>query len=749
MSSKNNEYWKTRDGELYADQQRVRRAAGNDNYARQEQWLAGFVAERHQALGRPVRVLDFGVGFGRLAHVLAGQKHVDYYGYDISEAMVAPLLAHPPAGLGDDITRRIRVGPRLDEAMAGCQFDVIFTVSVLIHNDRDQAAQILAQMRSLLAPDGRICLIENRPVSISLMANLWHNGCWSHDVAGTLAADMNVDVEDGILADHGIYILSEPAQPQGRQVRVPGSSGFAPVSAGDYLLRCRQATQTVAQGLEAEVANVNSDLAYLRDASELYQQAEAAAVKALQQARGLLAEAPDHVPVVDGSHLTSAIAALPALAAAVVRLSTEQRDALEVQARQQQQALEAEQARDDLVLQLQQHQEQVHSLKARVDQLTWQLELRQRVLGKLRDPIPVLAGTAAAAVSGQGADGGSRHGDEVFEFNAPRDTCHAQNLPGHERVCHVMHKEWFGIRAASGALPGQKLAISGVVAPSIADIEEVVALLAGKQVNRLALHGFSSNMATWARALHAAGFDHISLVWHGAPVMWVHEEERRLFGMALDLARKGILRRINGMRAGTHAVMDSAYAWVPQIYNMPPNYRPISLGAARRRPDRGATVFAPSWNLVHKNLFTNVAAAASTPEVGSIWLLADDFQLPYPVDKELKKLPKLDQKGMMDAMSLCDVVMNASIVDCHPMVELEALAAGTPAIRGRLGMDALDDHPYVQLTQVGDPLNVADVRSTLQRVLRVPTSELQEMMTDYSRAMVQLSFERYSEFLEA
>ena len=93
--------------------------------------------------------------------------------------------------------------------------------------------------------------------------------------------------------------------------------------------------------------------------------------------------------------------------------------------------------------------------------------------------------------------------------------------------------------------------------------------------------------------------------------------------------------------------------------------------------------------------------------------------------------------------------MNASIVDCHPMVELEALAAGTPAIRGRLGMDALDDHPYVQLTQVGDPLNVADVRSTLQRVLRVPTSELQEMMTDYSRAMVQLSFERYSEFLEA
>ncbi len=200
MNTRNRDYWINRSGDLYADQQKIRREAGNSNYARQEAWLVGFLAERSEQLGRPVRVLDFGVGFGRLARLLPQHAFVDYFGFDISPAMVEPLLREPPVELAADIERRIRVGSSLAEAMQGEQFDVIFTVSVLIHNDREQAADVLAQMRALLAPEGRLCFIENRPVSISLLANLWHAGCWSHDFAGTLAPDMNVDVEDGILS---------------------------------------------------------------------------------------------------------------------------------------------------------------------------------------------------------------------------------------------------------------------------------------------------------------------------------------------------------------------------------------------------------------------------------------------------------------------------------------------------------------------------------------------------------------------
>lgn len=177
MSTQNRDYWLNRSGELYADQQKVRREAGNSNYGRQEDWLSGFLMERSVRLGRPVRVLDFGVGFGRLARVLSQHDFVDYFGFDISSAMVEPLLRDPPPALAGDLDRRIRIGSSLPDVMQGEQFDVIFTVSVLIHNSREQASDVLAQMRALLASEGRLCFIENRPVSISLLANLWHAGC--------------------------------------------------------------------------------------------------------------------------------------------------------------------------------------------------------------------------------------------------------------------------------------------------------------------------------------------------------------------------------------------------------------------------------------------------------------------------------------------------------------------------------------------------------------------------------------------
>ncbi|MNN37207.1 hypothetical protein D3C81_1511420 [compost metagenome] len=128
--------------------------------------------------------------------------------------------------------------------------------------------------------------------------------------------------------------------------------------------------------------------------------------------------------------------------------------------------------------------------------------------------------------------------------------------------------------------------------------------------------------------------------------------------------------------------------------------------------------------------------------------MASDFQLPYSTEKKIEVLAKLDQAQMMETMSLCDIVLNASVVDCHPMVELEALAVGTPSVRGRLGLDALEDHDYVRLTQVRDALNVSDVSATISRILTVPDAEIEEMMGAYSAQLIELSNTRYAEFME-
>ena len=746
MNTQNRDYWLSRDGNLYADQQKVRREAGNTNYGQQELWLVELLRSLAAERGAPLRVLDYGVGFGRMARVLAEHDFVDYYGYDISDAMVEPLFAAPPGRYAGDIAQRVMVGPDLPTLAGEQRFDVIFTVSVMIHNSPDQAREVLAGMRAVLASGGCICLVENRPVGISMLGNLWHAGCWSHDFAYAAAADMDVDVDDGILADHGVYFLRETAAGSERRVRIPGDHGFEVTGRADYLLRSHDNTQAVVRGLETEINVSGSQLAELRDAVELYRRAEQHAAIAFQSVADVLP--PALSGRVESGHLTDVLDLLPRLGNELrereqtyqqqldaARLEGQQK--LDAVRREMQQQLDSQRiASGERLLQLQAD----HAVSA--ERFEWQLGLRERI-GRLL--VEELDMPVAHPQRSHATEPHSAASVPLFQFDAPRDTRFAQLIPGHERACHVMHQEWFGIRAAAGALPGHKLAVSASERPSVRDIEAIARRFESERIDRVVVHGFSNAMAAWIKGLTAAGFSHIYLVWHGAPVMWVHNEERRFFALALQLARQGYIRRIQGMRGGTHAAIGSL-GWPTQIYNMPPRFESSMPRHARRHAQ--AIAFSPSWNLVHKNLSTNVAAAVACPEVDNIWVLASDFQLPYDTEKKIEVLAKLDQTQMMETMSLCDIVLNASVVDCHPMVELEALAVGTPSVRGRLGLDALEDHEYVRLTQVRDALNVSDVSATISRILSVPDAEIEEMMGAYSAQLIELSNTRYAEFME-
>lgn len=731
METPNRQYWMGRDGALYADQQAIRRAGGNSSYGRQEAWLGGFLAEQSAEKGRPIRVLDFGVGFGRMAQLLSQRDDVEYYGYDISSAMVAPLLKQPPPLIASIISERVRIGEHVDTVFPQDFFDVIFTVSVLIHNSPEQAADLVSGMRGLLRPGGAICLIENRPVSISMLANQWHAGCWSHDVVGTLALDFDVDVEDGILEEHGIYVLREQSGAM-RRVRVPTDDGFSVVSLAEYMLRTKEGTVATVRRLEREITTAALEIGESRDSVELYRQAKARAASVMPQIRDVLS-VTSSLPA-DG-HLHEAIDCLLPLAQQLRLEALKVRELGSQESMRQAQILASEQRIEEMEISC---NEQKDALAA----MSWQLGVRERIARLMRQPYSEPDKHLRPPRHHASALQDIR---PVYQFNADRDTRFSQELAGHERVCHVMHQEWFGMRAACGALPGNKLAISASISPRHGEVDEVARLLAAKGVDRIVIHGYSQRMELWIKGLAAVGLGHIVLVWHGAPVMWVHADERVLLESALVLVKSGLIKRIHGMRPGTAPAFGNA-AWVPQIYNMPPRYSRREKQRQRRRDN--AVVFAPSWNLVHKNLFTNIAAAVATPAVGEVWTLAEEFKLPYATDKLIKHLPKLDQVQMLETMELSDLVTNASIVDCHPMVELEALAAGTPAVRGRLGLDALEDHPYVRLTQVSDPLSIADVRQVMMRILEMQEKDLQEMMSSYSKSLIELSFSRYSELLD-
>ena len=735
MNGDNRSYWKAREGQRYAEQQDVRRRSGQQSYGLQEAWLLAKVAERVGSSGVPIRMLDFGMGFGRMARLLAGRHDVDYFGYDISEAMVAPLLRDPPPAVGD-LARRILIGENLDEVLEARQFDVVFTVSVLIHNSPAQAHDMIGAMRRALAVGGEIWLIENRPVAFSMQDNLWHNGCWAHDFAFGPAGEMDVDIDLECVPEHGVYRLREPLPGHARKVRVKcAGEEWAEISRREYLEIALPRTEQAVRGLESEIAGIGPDVGAARDDAELYRRAERLAADTLERVAAAL---PDS-SAGSGTALNRMLESLEPLVERLresdrFRAATE-REVSELQAG----LLQSRSRTGELQADLSDSQLRIVELQARNDELIDAFQRRSKVFRAIVDPIhreleaaPTLHAETVRVPSHDG-----------IQFNALRDTRFAHVVEGFQRVCHLMHKEWFGIRSAAGALPGQKMAITSMRSPTRPEIERAVAWMADLGVDRIVVHGFSEAMEAAVKALCAAGMDHISLVWHGAPVMWVHEAERRLFFLAVSLAESGRIRRIHGMRAGTDIVV-GARGWAPQLLNLPP----CVPGRPRRPAGAPVTAFAPSWNLIHKNLATNVLGAVEVDRIEKVWVLAKDFALPRSLHHKIEVLPKLDQPQILETMRMADVVLNASIVDCHPMVEMEALSVGTPSVRGRLWLDALEDHPYVRLTEVSDPLSVRAVADRVSAVLSVERGELEGMMSDYAQRLRNVSLDRYREFLE-
>ncbi|MBR8214583.1 methyltransferase [Burkholderia vietnamiensis] len=682
MEKANQNYWLHQSGADYERQQSWRVEKGSAAYRAQETWLTDHLRDRSQQLGRPVRVLDFGCGFGRMARVLSGYPFVDYHGYDFSETMVRQLLDEPLPAL-TDAGSRIRVGPSVTEAFAGITFDVVFTVSVLIHNTREDAARLLAEMNCLLQREGYLLLIENQLVPFDLRENNWHGGCWVHDYIGDLAADSNVQVFHGVLPSHDVYKI-EAADMKGRLVSIVQSDGQArPLDECERMKMSLPRLKTALQGIVVELEQ--SDVAALE--GQLHDFAETAEN---QQ-----------------------------------RLIDSQKHALESQ------KIEIERLRKECA-----DLREVQDLRKRL----------HRVLTDAhREIAPVHVVPVAASDAPQNNFTNTFPDVRIAEWQASRDTLYANTDTRFDRVCHIFHNDWMGIRSAVGALPGYKLAIPSSTGIPVHEIEAIMQRLHDHAIAKIVLHGISDSMYALTRALAADGFGEQYLVWHGTTTQWVWEDERRYAQMAIRMAREGRVKRFSAIRRGLGPIVGERN-FAPQLVNMPPK---VNTGQVRRRPSRSGSysALAPSWNDLRKNLATNVLAAHTVNSVDSIYVVAKDFELPKWISTKVKKVGYRDHASMLELMATMDLVLNVTTIDCHPMVDLEAMSVGTPCVRGPLFLDVLENHPYVRLTAVDNPMSVEDVAHCIGQVLDTSESELIGMMDDYARQLRELSAQRYAEFL--
>jgi hypothetical protein len=335
-------------------------------------------------------------------------------------------------------------------------------------------------------------------------------------------------------------------------------------------------------------------------------------------------------------------------------------------------------------------------------------------------------------------------------FDDPLDTRWAHRLPRFGRLLHVFHQEWHGIRAASGYLPGHKLAITAERPMSAGELKRAVERVAGSLCNRVIVHGYSPNAHEFLVAAHKALGKSVQLmcVWHGSTAQFHHTFEVECFTKILELRRRGVLDRVATVKPGMHLLADEVFP--KTVLNLPPKVEAVEHqvnGPATR------TALIPTPNDWRKNFFTNLFACEASPRLDDVYVTAS-FSLP-PALKPSKRVHRVKRPTRLEFFDLVrhsDVVLNASLSECQPMTGLESLAVRVPCISGPLSLGALDAHPYQQLAQVVGVDSVQMVEAAIERMLALrerSPQELVQMMADYEQCLTSEALHILEDFVQS
>lgn len=345
---------------------------------------------------------------------------------------------------------------------------------------------------------------------------------------------------------------------------------------------------------------------------------------------------------------------------------------------------------------------------------------------------------------------GERAQEPDLHWDAPCDTRYAHEIPSLDGVLHIFQQGWTGIRAAAGSLPGRKLAIRSDTPSSGPELKKLAHAIMDVAPQRIVVQGMSDMLGALVDELAVQGLhERLYVSLHGAPSQWFSEAEARYAYKCLALARSGRIRRLHVMKAGFE--FPAARLYHPMLFNLSPRVGTdvveplIASGKAQRH---GACVLVPGWTGWRKNIHTNALGAALSPRVVEVLAFGNNLELPPPLNAKIRIVPFTSREHTFALMQAATLVMNVSLVDCHPMVHLEAQALGKACLRGPLFLDALEDHPYVRLTEVADVSSPGRVRAAVEQLLDVPRLERRGLVCDYQAASDRIALDRYHEFLE-
>lgn len=325
------------------------------------------------------------------------------------------------------------------------------------------------------------------------------------------------------------------------------------------------------------------------------------------------------------------------------------------------------------------------------------------------------------------------------DLNAPQDIQYAHKIPSFSEVVHVFSKEWKGIRSAVGAMSGTKLAVTADRKLRSSEIRYAIDNI--KKFRKVIFHGLNENARVLIEYLFRHDGPDCYLVWHGNHAQLSADSEREHFLLAKRLYEKGFLKRMHILREGCHLLLNT---WPDVLYNAPLN---MEAKKNHIKLSENGIALVPVTAEIRKNLYTNVIAAAVSPKIKIIKTYNGKDLLEICGGKPVKFLRHAGVAGHLKVLTESSVSLNVTCVDCQPMVDLEALSAGTPSITGPLFLEKHFKSDYPRMTTVQNPLSPQEIVKTIDRLDEIPGEELCAMMADYRSELLHKHIESYNNFL--
>ena len=192
-------------------------------------------------------------------------------------------------------------------------------------------------------------------------------------------------------------------------------------------------------------------------------------------------------------------------------------------------------------------------------------------------------------------------GDAEILFDDISDTRYSAVNSRFDKVVHIFHTQWHGIRSSAGVLPGHKIALPSPDDLLPNDIFFLQAQLELWGITRAVFHGFSTAADRVLRVITKAGVPSF-LVWHGNLSQLVWEPEGQFFALAHTAAEQGLFRRAHMLKLGMEAVFPRSFR--PMLVNSPP-----VTGRQRLVPAFGSgchLALVPAFPDIRKNLYSSL-----------------------------------------------------------------------------------------------------------------------------------------------